>query len=259
MGSGWDPGRYDRFRAEREAPFHDLVALLDPVPGGRAVDLGCGTGALTAELHRRIGAAETIGIDSSADMLARSAAHAGDGVRFVEDDISTVDAPDDLALVFSNAAFQWLPDHVGQIERWAAALGPGGQLALQVPANADHASHVVAAEVAQEQPFVDAFGGEAPTDPVLGVLRPEHYAELLHDLGFAGQHVRLQVYGHLLGSTADVVEWVRGTTLTRFARRLPAEVFEDFVEQYRRRLLDELGDRSPYFYAFKRILLWARR
>ena len=72
------------------------------------------------------------------------------------------------------------------------------------------------------------------------------------------QHVRLQVYGHHLGSTADVVEWVKGTSLTRFATRMDAGTFEAFVERYRTRLLEVLGERSPYLYTFKRILFWGR-
>ena len=50
----WDPAQYDRFAAERRQPFFDLVSLLAPTPGGRAIDLGCGTGQLTAELHQRM-------------------------------------------------------------------------------------------------------------------------------------------------------------------------------------------------------------
>jgi trans-aconitate 2-methyltransferase len=94
-------------------------------------------------------------------------------------------------------------------------------------------------------------------------LRPnwaplERYAELLHDLGFARQNVRPQVYGHVLASTADVVEWTKGTTLTRFARALPLDLYDTFVDRYRQRLISVLGDRHPYFYAFKRVLFWAR-
>jgi len=91
------------------------------------------------------------------------------------------------------------------------------------------------------------------------VLKPEQYAELLYDLGFVEQSVRLQVYGHVLDSTADVVEWTKGTSLTRFRRLLSAELFDQFVDRYRQRILEELGDRRPYFYAFKRILFWGRR
>jgi trans-aconitate 2-methyltransferase len=61
----------------------------------------------------------------------------------------------------------------------------------------------------------------------------------------------------VLGSTPDVVEWVRGTLLTDYEVRMPAAMFERFVARYRERLVETLGDRGPYFFAFKRILLWA--
>jgi len=129
---------------------------------------------------------------------------------------------------------------------------------LDSPSNADHPSHRVAGEVALEQPFLDAFGGTPPPDPVLGVARLEEYAQLIDALGFAEQNVRLQVYPHHLGSTADVVEWVKGTSLTRFRDALSPEMFDAFVVRYRTRLLEVLGDHSPYLYTFKRILFWAR-
>jgi trans-aconitate 2-methyltransferase len=130
---------------------------------------------------------------------------------------------------------------------------------VQVPANVDHPAHVLAAKVASEPPFVDAFAGGPPPDPVRSVLKPEGYADLLNDLGFEEQHVRLQVYGHKLASTSEVVEWVKGTSLTRFEKGLGPERYEEFVETFRGRLLAELGDRSPFFYPFKRILFWGRR
>jgi trans-aconitate methyltransferase len=98
-----------------------------------------------------------------------------------------------------------------------------------------------------------------PPDPVAGnVLRPEQYAELLELLGFERQHARLQVYGHRLPSSSDVVEWMKGTSLTRFKSALDPGDYERFVDEYSRRLIKVIGDQSPYFYAFKRILLWGR-
>ena len=258
MTDVWDPERYERFKAERTAPFHDLLALLRPCPGGAAVDLGCGTGELTSELHRHVRAETTTGIDRSANMLAKASAHAGEGLSFAQGDISTFGGPPRYDVVAANAALQWLPDHRAILRRWTAALNPGGQLAIQVPANWDHPSHLVSAEVAHEPPFLEAFGGEPPPDPVRGVLVPEAYAELLDELGYAEQHVRLQVYGHRLPSTAAVVDWVAGTSLTRFEARLSPDLYDRFLERYRQRLLDALGDRKPYFYAFKRVLFWGR-
>ena len=71
---GWSPDQYHRFRSERREPFDDLLDLCVPVPAGKVVDLGCGTGDLTAVLHERVQAGQTIGLDSSEAMLARATA-----------------------------------------------------------------------------------------------------------------------------------------------------------------------------------------
>ena len=113
-------------------------------------------------------------------------------------------------------------------------------------------------EVAREAPFLDHLGAD-PAPGIHPVCAPERYAEILDELGFSQQHVRLQVYGHHLDSSAAVLEWTKGTTLLRFKSMLPPEVFDLFVERYSSRLSEVLGKRAPYFYTFKRILFWARR
>lgn len=252
--SAWDPGQYNRFAAEREQPLWDLAALLAPVPKPVMVDLGCGDGRLTGALHGKLGASSTLGIDSSASMLAEAAHHAGPGIRFVEGDLASWTG-EGYDIVFSNAALHWAPDHPGVLRRWSDVLAPGGQLAVQVPANADHPSHTVLQALAAEW-----LGEKAPPDPVASnVLAPAAYAELLHELGFASQVVRLQVYGHVLDRSAEVVEWVKGTSLTRFKAVLGPEEYDRFVAEYRRRLVGELGAGEPYFYPFKRTLFWGRR
>lgn len=241
--STWDPAQYNRFAAEREQPFWDLAALVRPVDAPNVVDLGCGDGRLTAALHARLGARSTLGVDASPSMLADAPVDV-EGLSFTPGDLATW-IGDRYDLVFANASLQWVGGHAEVLRRWRDSLVPAGQLAVQVPSNADHASHTVLAEMAPDVP-----------DPVArNVLRPEEYAELLHALGFVEQHVRLQVYPHVLDTSADVVEWVKGTSLTRLGDRGrdPA-----FVDEYRRRLLEVIGDSSPYLYAFKRILLWGR-
>jgi trans-aconitate 2-methyltransferase len=192
-------------------------------------------------------------------MLAEAAAHASPTVRFEHGDLAAFAQPGAWDVVFSNAALQWVPDHPAVLARWARSLRPGGALAVQVPANADHPSHTVAGEVAAAEPFRAASGPAGPPpDPVaVNVLAPEAYAELLHDLGLRDVHVRLQVYLHVLPSSGDLVEWVKGTTLNRYRATLPPETFDDFVIAYRDALLARLGERSPFPYPFKRILLRA--
>jgi trans-aconitate 2-methyltransferase len=257
--SDWDPEQYERFAAERAAPFFDLLGLIERVHSPRVVDLGCGTGELTAQAHVRLGARETTGVDNSSTMLSRARDVRVDGVSFHHGDIASFTGDGSFDVVLSNAALQWVSDHAAVLARWSRALSDRGQLAVQLPANSDHPSHVVAAELATESPFIEAFDGEPPPDPTARVLAPEAYAEILEVLGFSRQHVRLQVYPHHLASSADVVEWVKGTSLTRIKSRLTPELYENFISRYRDRLLARIGDRRPYFYAFKRTLFWARR
>ncbi len=253
QASSWDPQQYNRFAAEREQPFWDLAALLEPADAPSLVDLGCGDGRLTAALHERLGARQTVGIDSSSAMLAQAQALNRPGLSFRAGDIAEWRGSA-VGIAFSNAALQWVADHQGVLARWRAALADGGQLAVQVPANADHASHTVAQELGAEW-----LGSDAPSDPVAEhVLRPEAYSQLLAALGFERQHVRLQVYPHRLTRSSDVVEWVKGTSLTRFKQVLGAEDYERFLQEYRRRLLGVIGVHEPYLYTFKRILMWGR-
>ena len=251
----WSPEQYERFRAEREQPFWDLLRLVSVPPGGAVVDLGCGTGVLTRALHLQVQAGETVGVDSSDAMLARAAEIDEPGVRFVKGDIGTWSPERPCDVVFSNAALQWLDDHAALLKRLSGFLAPKGVLAVQVPSNYDHASHTVAAEVALEEPFASATGGYTRESTV---LRPEAYAELLYALGLRELDVRLQVYSHELPSTADVVEWVRGTLLTDYQPRMPEAMFDEYVVRYRERLLDTLGNQQPYLFAFKRILMRGR-
>ena len=256
----WNPAQYRLFAAERAQPFHDLLGLVEPGSFGRAADLGCGPGELTALAATRLGVAEMVGVDNSPTMLASAAAHASDGVRFEDGDIATWTAGGDHDLVLAGASLQWVPNHADVLARWWAAVAPGGQLAVQVPANAYMPSHRVADELAHTEPYLSAFDGAPPADPVAeNVLEPEQYAQVLYDLGAARQHVRLQVYPHVLPSSRAVVQWVRGTTLTRFEKRLPAALFEQFVADYEAALIAVIGERSPYFFPFRRILFWARR
>src|SRR5579884_136027 len=190
----WNPAQYQRFAAEREQPFWDLAALVQRQEPRLLVDLGCGTGALTAQLHERLHARRTIGVDSSRAMLQQAASHATEGVEFELGDLTQWAPPAPVDVLFSNAALQWVDDHAALLPRLAAMLAPDGEIAVQMPANFDHPSHRVAARVAAEQPFADALFGYTRQVPVLGI---EAYANLLHDIGFTAQHVRMQVYGHV--------------------------------------------------------------
>lgn len=256
----WQPDQYGRFEQQRARPFWDLAGgiAVDP-PIERAVDLGCGTGALTAQLATRLDAGEMVGIDNSPNMLASAAERADGRTGFEPGDIATWTSVADHDLVFANASLHWVPDHAAVLARWIAALGPGGRIAVQVPANGDHASHLASVAVAETDPFLSAMGGSPPPDPVTAnVLPPEEYATVLYELGVAEPEVQLRVYPHVFTSTEHVVEWTKGSSLTRFFKAMPEELHEPFLDAYRNELIARVGHHEPYLYTFKRILMWGR-
>jgi trans-aconitate 2-methyltransferase len=252
VADAWNPAQYERFRAERAQPFWDLASLVESRPGMRIADLGCGTGELTAELHRKLQARETLGVDTSAAMLAK--APQVPGVRFEQRDIAQLDPEPKVDLVFSNAALHWVPDHAGLLRRLTAALAPGGQIAVQMPMMDDQITHVTAYELARSPEFRRLLGGYERRDPL---MEPVRYAGWLHRLGYVRQHVRVAVYAHLLGSREEVVEWARGALLTEYQKRLSPADWERFLARYRQMLIPQLEDERPYFYPYPRILFWA--
>ena len=78
----WSPDKYEQFKKERYAPFEDLLKLVRVRPGMQVVDLGCGTGELTRRLADALPESCVVGIDSSAEMLAKAEAFARPGLEF---------------------------------------------------------------------------------------------------------------------------------------------------------------------------------
>lgn len=260
----WNPDVYEQFADLRARPFHELVALVEP-PGAAPsiVDLGCGPGGLTASLTSTFPGADVLGVDNSPEMLERAASHADDRVRFAAGDIASFERPDRYDVVVSNSALHWVDDHRLTLARWAASLRAGGQLAVSLPANFGHPSHTVAEALGHDPTFADAWTtGRPPANRGDFLLEPGEYASLLFDLGFEQQSVSLRVYPQVMASSAQVVDWVRGTLLVPYRAALPPDAYAEFERRYADDLAAAIGgpagERRPYFYGFERILMWGR-
>jgi trans-aconitate 2-methyltransferase len=249
----WDPEQYRKFKQERFLPFEDLFALIKVREGLDVVDLGCGTGELTALLARLLPHSRVLGIDSSAEMLAKAREIERPGLEFRSGEIETVGGEWDL--LFSHAAIHWVVDHHALISRLLAMLRPGGQLAVQTPANHRHPAHTAIVDTAREEPFRTALNGWVRESPVLEI---DAYAELLHRHGGREITVMEKVYPHHMPDADAVAEWTSGTTIVPYFERLPAELHEPFMESYRAKLR-RLWPEGPVFYTFRRIHFVATR
>jgi SAM-dependent methyltransferase len=125
----WDSELYQSRHSYIWQYGRDLLALLDAKPGERILDVGCGTGQLTAEAAR--GGAELVGIDSSPEMIARARRNFPE-LRFEVARAETLPFIGDFDAVFSNAALHWVGDQQGALASIARALNPGGRFVFEM-------------------------------------------------------------------------------------------------------------------------------
>jgi len=141
----WSGASYERI-AETFAPIHDrVVGALAIEPGDRVLDVACGTGGVALRAVRA--RAEVVGIDISADQLAKARLAAEDeglAIRFEEGDCQELpygDAEFDAVASAFGAIFA--PDHERTAGELARVCRSGGRLALTAwPADEWSETHV---------------------------------------------------------------------------------------------------------------------
>ena len=144
----WDAGLYDAKHGFVSAKGKDLVAQLAAKPGERILDLGCGTGTLTAEIAAS--GAEVLGIDYSAEMI--EAAHGKfPQLQFEVCDARTLPFCNEFDGVFSNAALHWIPEADKVIEGVSRALKTNGRFVAEFGGKGNVHRLVVALENALTQ------------------------------------------------------------------------------------------------------------
>lgn len=106
----------------------DMLSIVNRAPNQTILDLGCGTGALTRELAAE--GAHVIGLDASADMIAKAQADYP-GLEFVVADATAMTYDSVFDTVYSNAALHWIKDQPTLLARLYQALKPGGHLVAE--------------------------------------------------------------------------------------------------------------------------------
>ncbi|HWF55720.1 MAG TPA: methyltransferase domain-containing protein [Solirubrobacteraceae bacterium] len=234
----WDPSQYARYSDHRARPFFDLAGQIGAPAPAAVLDVGCGSGELTATLAERWPDARVSGVDSSPEMIERAPRDAR--VSFSVGEATTVSAVGVDVLV-TNAMLQWVPGHDGLLQRWAEELNPDGWLALQVPSNFGAPSHVLMRRLAESPRWRDRLHGVLRgTESVLSA------AEYLDLLAGRGMHVDAwqTEYQHVLQGPDPVLEWVRGTGLRPVLAALGDDEAAEFSAEYAALLRDAYAPRS---------------
>ena len=228
----WSPSQYVKFEDERTRPARDLLAQVPLETAANAIDLGCGPGNSTELLIQRYGIAAVSGLDSDPNML-HAAKKRLPGTHLFEADLSSWKPERPVDLLYSNAVFQWVPDHLTVLERLMDGLRPGGVLAVQMPDNFNEPSHTLMRDTAQAGAWRERFRGFDDRREAIGT--PAAYFDRLVPKA-ARVDVWHTIYNHPLKDAAAIVEWVRSTGLRPFLDRAGPEHSEAFAADYLARI-----------------------
>ena len=240
----WSAKQYLKFADERTRPPRDLLAQVPLDSPKRVVDLGCGPGNSTELLIERFPNADVIGVDSSLDMLRQARKQLPD-CTFVEGDLSTWMPEAGTELLFGNAVFHWVPDHLRALARLLQSLPTGGVLAVQMPDNTNEPALMMMEKVAAALTQPNVARNDLP--------QPEQYYDVLRPLC---SHIDIwhTHYNHVIEHHVGVVEWFKGSGMRPFLAPLSAVARETFLAQY----TDEIRDAYPARFDGKVMLKFPR-
>ncbi len=213
------PGLYDGRHAFVWKQGAALVELLAPRPGEAVLDLGCGTGHLTAQIAEA--GAAVLGVDSSAEMVAQ-ARRGYPALAFELGDARRLHFDGRFDAVFSNAALHWVREAETVVEGVARALKPGGRFVAEFGGHGNVRAVTAAVRAASEQVLGSA--GEHPWYfPAIG-----EYAGLLERHGLEVRFATLFDRPTPLDGADGLRRWVE-MFCGEWLGRVPSERRDEFL------------------------------
>jgi len=161
----WDAGAYHRLSEPQFEWGMKVLQRLELRGHERVLDVGCGSGRLTAELRERLPRGVVVAMDRSSNMVvAARATLAGrfpDRCHVVNAEAQSLPFQAAFQVIFSTATFHWITDHVKLFRSIFAALAPGGRLHAQCGGGRNLAELHARAGALKESPefarFFDAW------------------------------------------------------------------------------------------------------
>lgn len=128
LKNNWNTTLYEDQHAFVWKYGEDLLKILSPQPKERILDIGCGTGQLTAQIAQ----AEAIvtGIDADTAMIEKAKANYPH-LEFAVADARSFQIDTQFDAVFSNATLHWIPEAEAVIRCIHQALKPQGRFVAE--------------------------------------------------------------------------------------------------------------------------------
>ncbi len=154
----WDAQTYDRVSDPQYQWGLEVLDRLELNGDESVMDAGCGSGRVTAKLLEKLPNGRVLCVDASESMIEKAREALGDRASYMVTDLSQLEIPEPVDVIFSTATFHWLPDHGQLFSRLHDALRPGGRLVAQCGGEGNVAKHAKAiVSVATRPEFADHF------------------------------------------------------------------------------------------------------
>lgn len=227
--SDWDAARYHRVSDPQRSWGLKVLERLAPSEGERILDIGCGTGRLTSDIHDRFPSVKLAAIDKSQSMLAEASRNYGAGIAFALADATRLPFEARFDAVFSTATFHWVPDHALLFAEIRRVLHPGGRLVSQAGGGPNLARlyHRTSA-LARERDLAPYFEGWKDPWTFAGV---DETRDRLNRTGFINVHVWLEPAPTTLHDAAAFTDFVSTVCLRHQLDRLPVVRRGPFVRR----------------------------
>jgi trans-aconitate 2-methyltransferase len=243
----WDAVTYDAVSEPQYSWGMEVLERLALDGDEVAIDAGCGSGRVTAELIERLPRGRVIAVDGSETMVAKARERLGRRASYLVADLAELVVEDPVDLVFSTATFHWIPDHDRLFSRLRAALRPGGRLVAQCGGMGNIAEHVEAVAEASARPEFAPY--LADEDELWNYASPEQTEARLRAAGFAEAHCWLEPRPV---RPPDPLRFTMTATLGAHLAVLPEDLRRPFAEAVIER------SRKPFTLDYVRLNIEAR-
>jgi trans-aconitate 2-methyltransferase len=221
----WDAATYDEVSDPQFEWGMEVLERLELRGDEVAVDAGCGSGRVTAELLERLPDGRVIAVDGSAAMVEQARGRLGDRADYLVSDLLELELPEPVDLVFSTATLHWIPDHDVLFRRLRVALKAGGRLVAQCGGKGNVAAHTLAIATVAARP---EFGQHLTRARGLwNFAGPEETETRLRAAGFAEARCWLQPKPV---KPERPLEFISTVTLGPILDQLPEEKRRPFAE-----------------------------
>jgi trans-aconitate 2-methyltransferase len=228
MNSGpreWDAETYDAVSDPQFEWGMEVLERLELHGEESAIDAGCGSGRITAELLDRMPDGELLAVDGSRAMIEKARERLGERVDYLVADLAELEVSEPVDLVFSTATFHWIPDHDALFGRLHAVLKPGGRLVAQCGGQRNVAEHTVAiATVGARPEFAPHL---TQMTAIWNFAGPDETEDRLRAAGFSEVRCWLQPKPV---TPADPLAFITTVTLGPILAQLPEDLHRPFAE-----------------------------